>query len=77
MTKIIYKYHTFKRYIYYNGNGTGLTNIGYNNVIGKPFFFPADWNTAISNRPDLIVYATNTNLNNLSTFSKLNIDNLN
>ena len=59
------------------GNGTGLTNIGYNNVIGKPSFFPADWNTTVSNRPDLIVYATNTKINNLSTFSKLNIDNLN
>ena len=59
------------------GNGTGLTNIGYNNVIGKPSFFPADWNTTVSNRPDLTVYATNTNLNSLSTFSKLNIDNLN
>ena len=50
------------------GNGTGLTNIGYNNVIGKPSFFPADYNTTVSNRPDLSVYATNTNLNSLSTF---------
>jgi hypothetical protein len=35
------------------GNGTGLTNIGYNNVLGKPTYFPADYNTTVSNKPDL------------------------
>jgi hypothetical protein len=55
------------------GNGTGLTNIGYNNIIGKPSFFPTDWNTTVSNKPDLTVYATNTNLNSLSSYSYLNI----
>ncbi len=34
------------------GNGTGLTNIGYNNVIGKPTYFPADYNTTLSNKPE-------------------------
>jgi hypothetical protein len=34
------------------GNGTGLTNIGYNNVIGKPSYFPSDWNTTVANKPD-------------------------
>jgi hypothetical protein len=34
------------------GNATGLTNLNYN---------------AITNKPDLTIYATNTNLNNLST----------
>ena len=58
------------------GNGTGLTNIGYNNVIYKPNNFPSDWLTTVSNRPDLTVYATNSNLNSLSTNSILNINNL-
>ena len=58
------------------GNGTGLTNIGYNNVINKPNNFPSDWLTTVSNRPDLTVYATNNNLNSLSTNSILNINNL-
>ena len=35
-----------------SGNGTGLTNLNYN---------------AITNTPDLTIYATNTDLNNLST----------
>ena len=58
------------------GNGTGLTNIGYNNVINKPTNFQTDWLTTVSNRPDLTVYATNTNLNSLSTNSALSINNL-
>ena len=58
------------------GNGTGLTNIGYNNVINKPNNFPSDWLTTVSNRPDLTVYVTNNNLNSLSTNSILNINNL-
>ena len=58
------------------GNGTGLTNIGYNNVINKPTNFQTDWLTTVSNRPDLTVYATNTNLNSLSTNSTLSINNL-
>ncbi len=44
------------------GNGTGLANIGYNNVINKLNNFPSDWLTTVSNRPDLTVYGTNTNL---------------
>jgi hypothetical protein len=43
--------------------GTGLPNIGYTNVIGKPTFFSADWSKTILNKPDLIVYATNSHLN--------------
>jgi hypothetical protein len=34
------------------GNCTGLTNIGYNNVINKPNNFPSDLLTTVSNRPD-------------------------
>ncbi len=59
------------------GNGTGLSNIGYSNVINKPNFFPSDWLSTVSNRPDLTVYATNNNLNSLSTNSILSINNLN
>ena len=33
------------------GNGTGLTNIGYNNVINKPTNFQTDWSTTIINKP--------------------------
>ena len=33
------------------GNGTGLTNIGYTNVINKPTNFPSDWNSTIINKP--------------------------
>jgi len=44
------------------GNGTGLTHLQYNNIDGKP---------------DLTVYGTNTNLNNLSSNSTLSINNLN
>ncbi len=43
------------------GSGTALTNLNYN---------------AITNKPDLTWYATNTNLNNLSTSSILSINNL-
>ncbi len=59
------------------GNGTGLTNIGYTNVINKPTNFQSDWNSTIINKPDLTVYASNSNLNNLSTNSILSINNLN
>jgi len=41
------------------GSGTALTNLNYN---------------AITNKPDLTVYATNTNLNSLSQYSTLNIN---
>ena len=44
------------------GNGTALSNLNYN---------------AITNKPDLTGYATNTNLNSLSTNSILSINNLN
>ena len=33
------------------GNGTGLSNIGYINVIGKPTNFQSDWNSTIINKP--------------------------
>ena len=42
-------------------SGTALTNLNYN---------------AITNRPDLTVYATTVNLNSLSTYSNLNISNI-
>ena len=44
------------------GNGTSISNLNYN---------------AITNKPDLTGYATNTNLNSLSTNSILSINNLN
>ena len=59
------------------GNGTGLTNIGYSNVINKPTNFQSDWNNTIINKPDLTVYGTTSNLNSLSTNSILSINNLN
>ncbi len=92
---------------YLFGNGTGLTNIGYTNVINKPTNFQSDWNSTVINKPtnfqsdwnstiinkptnfqsdwnstvinkpDLTVYATNSNLNNLSTNSIFGINNLN
>ncbi len=37
--------------------------------------YPSDWLTTVSNRPDLTVYATNNNLNSLSTNSILSIKN--
>ena len=46
---------------YIVGSGTALTNLNYN---------------SITNKPDLTVYATNTNLNSLSTNSILSINNL-
>ena len=75
---------------YLTGNGTGLTNLNYGAISNKPTNFQTDWNTTVSNRPslfsgsyndlsskpDLSVYATNTNLNNLSTNSTLAISNL-
>ncbi len=44
------------------GNGFALTTLNYNSII---------------NTPDLTVYATNTNMNILSTNSTLSINNLN
>ncbi len=67
------------------GSGTGLTNIGYSNVINKPTNFQSDWNSTIINKPtnfqsdwnsksinqpDLTVYSTNTKVDALSTYSK-------
>jgi hypothetical protein len=43
------------------GSATALTNLNYN---------------AITNKPDLRVNATHTNLNNLSIYSALNLPNL-
>jgi hypothetical protein len=31
------------------GNGTGLTNIGYSNVINRPTNFQSDWNSTVIN----------------------------
>ena len=45
-----------------SGNATGLTNLNYN---------------AITNKPDLTIYATNTNLNNLSTTVSGNTSSIN
>ena len=39
--------------------------------------FQSDWNSTIINKPDLSVYATNTNLNTLSSYSYLNISGTN
>ena len=39
--------------------------------------FQSDWNSTIINKPDLTVYATNTNLNSISSSSTLSINNLN
>ena len=65
-----------------DGNATGLTHIQYTNIDNKPTNFQSDWNSniinkptnfqsdynsTVSNTPNLSVYATNTNLNNLST----------
>jgi hypothetical protein len=47
------------------------------NNYNKPTNFQSDWNSTITNKPDLTVYATNSNLNNLSTNSILGINNLN
>ena len=51
------------------GNGTGLTHLQYTNIDNKPSNFQSDWNTTVINKPDLSVYATNTNVNNLSSQS--------
>jgi hypothetical protein len=74
------------------GNGTGLRNIGYTNVISEPTNFQSDWNSTITskptnfqfdwnstiiNKPDLTVYATNTNLSSLSSSSYLNVSGTN
>ena len=49
----------------------------YNNLINKPTNFQSDYNSTVINKPDLSVYGTTTNLNNLSTNSILSINNLN
>ena len=59
------------------GNGTGLTHIQYTNIDGKPTNFQSDYNSTVINTPNLSVYATNTNLNSLSTSSTLSINNIN
>ena len=33
------------------GNGTGLTNIGYSNIINKPTNFQSDWTSTVINKP--------------------------
>jgi len=58
------------------GNGTGLTHLQYNNIDNKPSYFPSDYNSTIINTPNLSVYATNTNLNNVSTQSYIDIPNI-
>ena len=74
------------------GNATGLTHLQYTNIDGKPTNFQSDWNSTIINKPtnfqsdynstvintpNLSVYATNTNLNSLSSNATLSINNLN
>lgn len=39
------------QYLY--GNGTGLTNLQYSNIVGKPTNFQSDWTSTIINKPDL------------------------
>ena len=48
----------------------------YNNLINKPTNFQSDYNSTVINTPNLSVYATNTNLNNLSSQSYLDIPNI-
>ena len=59
------------------GNATGLTHLQYTNIDGKPSYFSADYNSTVINAPNLSVYATNTNLNSLSSNATLSINNLN
>ena len=59
------------------GKATGLTHLQYTNIDGKPSYFPADYNSTVINTPNLSVYATNTNLNSLSSNATLSINNLN
>ena len=59
------------------GNATGLTHLQYSNIDNKPSYFRADYNSTVINTPNLSLYATNTNLNNLSSNSTLSINNLN
>ena len=46
-------------------------------VINKPTNFQSDYNSTVINTPNLSVYATNTNLNSLSSYSYLNISSTN
>ena len=50
------------------GNATGLTNLGYSNIINKPSTFPSDWNTTI-NKPSTFPSDWNTTMNKPSTFN--------
>jgi hypothetical protein len=50
------------------GNATGLTNLGYSNIINKPSTFPSDWNTTI-NKPSTFPSDWNTTINKPSTFN--------
>ena len=34
------------------GNATGLTNLGYSNIINKPTNFQSDWASTIINKPN-------------------------
>jgi len=55
------------------GNATGLTNLGYSNIINKPSTFPSDWNTTINKpstfNPDLTNIYTKTEVNNINTLT--------
>ena len=57
------------------GNATGLTHIQYTNIDNKPTNFPAGYNSTVINTPNLSVYATTTDLYNLSSQSYLDIPN--
>ena len=46
------------------GNGTGLTNIGYSNVINKPTNFQCDYNSTLINKPSTFPGDYNNLINN-------------
>ena len=35
------------------GNGSAITNISYGNITGKPTYFQTDWNSTITNKPNV------------------------
>ena len=51
------------------GNGTGLTNLGYSNIINKPTNFQSDWTSTVINKPTNFQSDwTSTVINKPSTF---------
>jgi hypothetical protein len=46
------------------GDGSAITNLNYNNINGKPTYFPAGWSSTIANKPVIYTQSeTNTLLN--------------